>query len=650
MRFLAPWRALIGSAVLAIALLAYLGIEHTKYMIAIGSWAAPIILGLMTLDIFAFPDPKNRASVVLLPWLVAATLGMIYGFGHEQLNAELESARATLIRYRDALEEKVTVPVSGGQPRPLHAFMLALQDIKEVKILGINGLSVLDNHRSDLERVLANGRLSVLLLSRDSDEFNERVNSEEQVDGRTAGRIEEEWEASMAILRDILNQVRRESGESIWSLEERFQVRLHRKQPDRSILYVDGYDYVEKEGKREPQRKKYLLYNRYPEDLELAGFKSLSLLVDDRFVEWHESLDYWEKLWNDPNTEPYSLQQMQREMRKPRPSKASKLPGAALSTVARSGELVDAIRRQKRITSQTWELSETIELDHPIYHPQGMVKVGEYFFISAVELLECPQQYSRDVPEGSPDRTEGKGRGHLFKFSQEGNLSGRVELGEEALHIYHPGGIDYDGTDLWVPVAQYRPHSQSILYRVDPKSLKAKEAFRVDDHIGGVAFDPRDRLLHGISWGSRTFYTWTRDGDEAARSRNGSYYVDYQDCQFVAPHYMLCGGMNAYPLPGLGRFALGGLELVDLATHTAVHQVAVALYPNAATREVVMTRNPIFAEVDPDADDAALVLYFLPEDSAPLGEALSCEQQPSEEAPRKISERSSIYVYRVRSG
>ena len=74
-----------------------------------------------------------------------------------------------------------------------------------------------------------------------------------------------------------------------------------------------------------------------------------------------------------------------------------------------------------------------------------------------------------------------------------------------------------------------------------------------------------------------------------------------------------------------------------------------ALYPNAATREVVMTRNPIFAEVDPEADDTALVLYFLPEDSAPLGEALSCAERPSAgEAPPRIPERSSIYVYRAR--
>ena len=32
--------------------------------------------------------------------------------------------------------------------------------------------------------------------------------------------------------------------------------------------------------------------------------------------------------------------------------------------------------------------------------------------------------------------------------------------------MYHPGGIDYDGRHIWVPVAEYRPNSRSIIYRV----------------------------------------------------------------------------------------------------------------------------------------------------------------------------------------
>ena len=47
--------------------------------------------------------------------------------------------------------------------------------------------------------------------------------------------------------------------------------------------------------------------------------------------------------------------------------------------------------------------------------------------------------------------------------------------------MYHPGGIDYDGDDIWVPVAEYRPNSRSIVYRVDPETMKATEVFRFAD-------------------------------------------------------------------------------------------------------------------------------------------------------------------------
>ena len=58
---------------------------------------------------------------------------------------------------------------------------------------------------------------------------------------------------------------------------------------------------------------------------------------------------------------------------------------------------------------------------------------------------------------------------------------------------------------------------------------------------------------------------------------NGSYYVDYQDCQFVPARFMLCSGTKNSSLPGFGMFAFGGLELVDLASHTPIHQVPVLI-------------------------------------------------------------------------
>src|SRR5580765_983652 len=111
--------------------------------------------------------------------------------------------------------------------------------------------------------------------------------------------------------------------------------------------------------------------------------------------------------------------------------------------------------------SSSWTLVASVPIAFRTFHPQGMVKIGEMLFVSSVEVI---------------DRDAGKGVGHLFKIDMAGNLLADLRLGEGA--IYHPGGIDYDGHDIWVPVAEYRPDSRSIIYRVDPSTMKATEVFR----------------------------------------------------------------------------------------------------------------------------------------------------------------------------
>ena len=129
-----------------------------------------------------------------------------------------------------------------------------------------------------------------------------------------------------------------------------------------------------------------------------------------------------------------------------------------------------------------------------------------------------------------------------------GNLLADLTLGEETM--YHPGGIDYDGDDIWVPVAEYRPDSRSIVYRVDPNTMKATEVFRFADHLGAIVHDTDDRTLHAVSWGSRRFYRWPLAGDgrvtgaEPRRSLNTSHYLDYQDCKYVGGRQMLCTGVT----------------------------------------------------------------------------------------------------------
>ncbi len=220
------------------------------------------------------------------------------------------------------------------------------------------------------------------------------------------------------------------------------------------------------------------------------------------------------------------------------------------------------------------------------------------------------------LPQNGYDRDTGEGVGHLFKFDAEGRLLADLTLGEGS--IYHPGGIDYDGRHIWVPVAEYRPNSHSIIYKVDPTTMTATEVFRFKDHIGGIVHNTDDASLHGVSWGSRRFYKWPLDAEgritnadaapEALRVANPALYIDYQDCHFIGRGRMLCSGLNTYRTgPDAPLFRLGGLEIVDLRDNRPVYQLPVELW---APSGLPMTQNPFW--VEPAAEGVRA--YFMPDD------------------------------------
>ncbi|MFT8243627.1 DUF6454 family protein [Roseomonas sp. BN140053] len=286
------------------------------------------------------------------------------------------------------------------------------------------------------------------------------------------------------------------------------------------------------------------------------------------------------------------------------------LAAIAPPALAQDG-LADRFRTLGR--GAAWEPVATIDLPFPSFHPQGMARVGDRFLLSSVEILQPTRRY--DAPRDGLDRDAGRGTGHLFEVGPDGALLRSATLGEG--DIYHPGGVDFDGTHLWVPVAEYRPNSRSIIYRVDPATLRAEEMFRAPDHIGGLVFDRASGTLHGVSWGSRRFYAWKLGADgrpegdpAAARPRaNPAQYVDYQDCHSVGDGMALCGGLNQYRPQGPQGpvLALGGLELVDLARGAPVHQLPVELWTGGG---LPMTQNPFAVATQ----GAGLRFWFAPED------------------------------------
>lgn len=256
----------------------------------------------------------------------------------------------------------------------------------------------------------------------------------------------------------------------------------------------------------------------------------------------------------------------------------------------------EVVRRIAALTrASAWTRAASIPLAFPAHHPQGLVKVGDTFHMTAVDRA---------------------GLGHLFKIDASGRLLADVKLGEGA--IFHPGGIDYDGTSIWVSVAEYRRDSRTIVYRVDPQSMKATEVFRFADHIGAIVHNTDDHTLHGVSWGSRRFYRWTLSPDGRVtnagvppielRTINRSHYVDYQDCKYAGGRRMVCTGVTEIrQSPGAAPFRLGGIDVVNLADGRVEYQVPVNLWTPSG---LVMTQNPAWLEPHGEG----LRAYFIPED------------------------------------
>ncbi len=240
------------------------------------------------------------------------------------------------------------------------------------------------------------------------------------------------------------------------------------------------------------------------------------------------------------------------------------IPADTRSTVA---ERVMTLTRDS-----AWKPVASVRMAFKTYHPQGMVKIGDRLIVSSVEIRVPTKRLPQSID--GYDRNTGEGVGHLFKIDLAGNLIADLTLGEGT--IYHPGGIDYDGTHVWVPVAEYRPNSRAIIYRVDPETMKATEMFRFADHIGAIVHNTDDHTLHGVSWGSRRFYRWTLDNagkvtnsatsPEKLRTLNTSHYVDYQDCKYAGGRRMLCTGVTEMRRTAdAPPFRLGGIDLIDLA-------------------------------------------------------------------------------------
>ena len=244
----------------------------------------------------------------------------------------------------------------------------------------------------------------------------------------------------------------------------------------------------------------------------------------------------------------------------------------------------------------TWQQTSKLKLNFPTFHTEGIAYSQDHIFLSAVQIIEPTVKFP--TPQNGFDRTPGKGIGHLFVMDKAGNLQKDIILGEG--DMYHPGGIDFDGTNVWVPVAQYRPNSSAIIYRVDANTLDVHKQFEVKDHFGGIVMDKQTGHLVGNTWGSRRFAEWDLQGKQLSTWENPNYFIDYQDCQYVPNSKMLCGGITNLPqTPAAGgtgaTYELGGMAMIDLKSRSVIRDVP---FQQWSTAGHVATRNPFKMTAD----------------------------------------------------
>jgi hypothetical protein len=230
-----------------------------------------------------------------------------------------------------------------------------------------------------------------------------------------------------------------------------------------------------------------------------------------------------------------------------------------------------------------------LKLRFDAHHPQGMVRIDGTWWISTV------------------DTTAAKGW-VLAVDAATGELLDRRPVGDDVR--FHPGGMDFDGTHLWIASSEYRPRSTATIARLDPRSDEPPEVvFAVDDHVGAVVRLGPDGDLVGWTWGSRRFLRWSAtDGTELHRATNPGHFVDHQDGQWLGgvpgkggdhDDLVLCGGV------GVGLGGLGLLRGADLAMTREV-----PFFHRSPVTQRPATQNPIFAEAV--GDD--VVVHLLPDD------------------------------------
>lgn len=260
--------------------------------------------------------------------------------------------------------------------------------------------------------------------------------------------------------------------------------------------------------------------------------------------------------------------------------------------------------------SNDWQLVDSIPLQFDTYHPQGIVKVGEEFYLTSVKTERRPK-YSRKGKEIKV-ADEGSGKGYLFRFNTQGQLLQTIELWDRTM--FHPGGMDFDGKYIWIPVTKYYPYSRSFIARIDIRTHEIEKIGYVDDSVGAIIYNPDDNTLIGANWNADEFITWNLDEHsqiinptlpiEQRRTLNADKHLAIQDAKYIGNYILLGFGLKTG-----SKGIIGGFDLIDTRTFKQIYSGDIAL--RTPKHQVIVTGNPSTIEIK----EKVLRFYFAPKDN-----------------------------------
>ena len=189
---------------------------------------------------------------------------------------------------------------------------------------------------------------------------------------------------------------------------------------------------------------------------------------------------------------------------------------------------------------EKWINVANIDLPFETYHPQGIVKIGDDFFLTAID---------------------GNRAAYLIKFTMKpsstaATLIRQVRLADPSVtDRIHPGGIDYDPSTnrIWCPLAEKTAGTSASILIINPDDLSYENAGYILDHLGTTIVDVENSRIRMIDYHTGMYSFQLRPGvgfpsdiHTADKFVLPGERIEYQDCKHLSQSYALCGGTGPH--------------------------------------------------------------------------------------------------------